>query len=178
MTDMNQNIQPTDARDVIQRLTQAFGKLPQVLAVVLGGSRAAATSDVASDYDLYVYTVREVPVDFRRTLLGESAEIDNRFWEPGDEWSDPSTGTHIDIMYRSPEWIEGQIERILSRHEASLGYTTCFWYNVVHSEALLDPRGWYQGLQNRGRVAYPEGKRPVTTAGFIACSSRRVPRPD
>jgi hypothetical protein len=67
---------------------QAFGKLPQVLAVVLGGSRAAATSDVASDYDLYVYTVREVPVDFRRTLLGESAEIDNRFWEPGDEWSE------------------------------------------------------------------------------------------
>jgi predicted nucleotidyltransferase len=118
MTDMNQNIQPTDARDVIQHLTQAFGKLPQVLAVVLGGSRAAATSDVASDYDLYVYTVWEVPVDFRRTLLGESAEIDNRFWEPGDEWSDPSTGTHIDIMYRSPEWIEGQIERILWRHEA------------------------------------------------------------
>src|SRR5258706_15375439 len=159
MTDMNQNIQPMDTRDVIQRLTQAFGKLPQVLAVVLGGSRAAATSDAASDYDLYVYTVREVPVDFRRTLLGESAEIDNRFWEPGDEWSDPSTGTHIDIMYRSPEWIEGQIERILSRHEASLGYTTCFWYNVVHSEALLDPRGWYQGLQNRCRVAYPEGLR-------------------
>jgi hypothetical protein len=109
--------------------------------------------------NLYVYTVREVPVDFRRTLLGESAEIDNRFWEPGDEWSDPSSGTHIDIMYRSPEWIEGQIERILSRHEASLGYTTSFWYNIVHSEALLDPRGWYQGLQNRGRVAYPEGLR-------------------
>lgn len=159
MTDINQIIQPTDARDVIQRLTQAFGMLPQVLAVVLGGSRAAATSDVASDYDLYVYTVWEVPIDFRRTLLGESAEIDNRFWEPGDEWSDPSTGTHIDIMYRSPEWIEGQIERILSRHEASLGYTTCFWYHIVHSEALLDPRGWYQGLQNRGRVAYPEGLR-------------------
>src|SRR5271169_1392665 len=97
MSDMNQNIQPTDTRDVMQRLTQAFGKLPQVLAVVLGGSRAAATSDVASDYDLYVYTVREVPVDFRRTLLGESAEIDNRFWEPGDEWSDPSTGTHCEV---------------------------------------------------------------------------------
>jgi len=25
MTDMNLNIQPTDGRDVIQRLTQAFG---------------------------------------------------------------------------------------------------------------------------------------------------------
>src|SRR5260370_2446725 len=121
---MNQRVQPPDARDYRERLTQVFGKQPQVIAVVLGGSRAAATSDVASDYDLYVYTVREVPVDFRRTLLGESAEIDNRFWEPGDEWSDPSTVTHIDIMYRSPEGIEGQIERILSRPEASLGYTT------------------------------------------------------
>src|SRR5260221_11427399 len=100
MTDMNQNIQPTNARDVIQRLTQAFGKVPQVLAVVIGGSRAAATSDVASDYDLYVYTVRKLPVDFRRTLLGESAEIDNRFWEPVDECTDPSTVTQIVIMYR------------------------------------------------------------------------------
>lgn len=34
MTDMNQNVQPTDAHDVIQRLTQGFGKLPQVLAGV------------------------------------------------------------------------------------------------------------------------------------------------
>jgi len=62
-------------------------------------------------------------------------------------------------MYRSPEWIEEQLNRVLSRHEAALGYTTCFWYNVVHSEALFDPRSWYQELQNRGRVAYPEGLR-------------------
>jgi len=86
-------------------------------------------------------------------LLGENPEIDNRFWEPGDEWSDPSTATQLDIMYRSPEWIEEHLNRVLSRHEAALGYTTCFWYNVVHSEALFDPRGWYQELQNRCRVA-------------------------
>ena len=134
-------MQSTDSRDLIQRLTQAFGNLPQVLAVVLAGSRAAATSDLGSDFDLYVYAVHEVPVEFRRTLLGEGAEIDNRFWETGDEWRDPSTGTQIDIMYRSPAWIEGQLDRVLSRHEATLGYTTCFWYNVVHSEAQFDPRG-------------------------------------
>ena len=149
-------MQPTDARDLMQHLTQAFGNLPQVLAVILAGSRAAATSDLGSDFDLYVYAVHEVPVEFRRTLLGEGAEIDNRFWEPGDEWTDPSTGMQIDIMYRSPAWIEGQLDRVLSRHEAALGYSTCFWYNVVHSEALFDPRGWYQELQSRGRVAYPE----------------------
>jgi catechol 2,3-dioxygenase-like lactoylglutathione lyase family enzyme/predicted nucleotidyltransferase len=147
------------AGDLIQRLTQAFGNLPQVLAVVLAGSRAAATSDLASDFDLYVYAVRDVPLEFRRALLGEGAEVDNRFWEPGDEWSDPSTGAQIDIMYRSPEWIEAQLNRVLLRHEAALGYTTCFWYNVIYSEAIIDPRGWYQQLQNRGRVAYPEGLR-------------------
>jgi catechol 2,3-dioxygenase-like lactoylglutathione lyase family enzyme len=98
-------------------------------------------------------------VEFRQALLGEGAEIDNRFWEPGDEWTEPSTGTQIDIMYRSPEWIEGQLDRVLVRHEAALGYTTCFWYNVAHSEALFDPRGWYRQLQNRAQVPYPEGLR-------------------
>jgi hypothetical protein len=93
-----------------------------VVAVVLAGSRGAATGDLESDFDIYVYTLRQVPVEFRRGLMGESAEID----------------------YRSPEWIEGQLDRVLVRQEATLGYTTCFWYNVNHSEALFDPRGWYQ----------------------------------
>lgn len=153
---------PTNASPILERLTQAFGELPQVVAVVLAGSRAAATNDPQSDFDLYVYTLRDVPVESRRALLGESAEIDNRFWEPGDEWTEPSTGTQIDIMYRSPEWMEGQLDRVLVRQEAALGYTTCLWYNVVHSEALFDPRGWYRQLQKRAQVPYPEGlKRAV-----------------
>jgi catechol 2,3-dioxygenase-like lactoylglutathione lyase family enzyme/predicted nucleotidyltransferase len=152
-------MEPRDARRLVERLAQAFGELPQVLAVVLAGSRAAGTSDLTSDFDLYVYAVREVPCEFRRALLGKGAEIDNRFWEPGDEWSDTSSGAQIDIMYRSPEWIEGQLDRVLVRHEAALGYSTCFWYNVIYSEALFDPRGWYRELQNRGGVAYPEGLR-------------------
>jgi len=78
---LNQNIQSTGPRDVIQRLTQAFGKLPQVLAVVLGGSRAAATSDVAST-TISTCTRSGKLRRFSRTLVGESAEIDNRFWNP------------------------------------------------------------------------------------------------
>ena len=148
-----------NAPAIVQRLTRAFGELPQVVAVALAGSRGTATSDLESDFDLYVYTLRDVPVEFRRGLMDESAEINNRFWEPGDEWTEPSTGTQIDIMYRSPEWIEGQLERVLVRQEAALGYTTCFWYNVNHSEALFDPRGWYRQLQDRARVPYPEGLR-------------------
>ena len=143
----------------MQRLTRAFRELPQIVAVVSAGSLAARTNDMESDFDLYVYTLRDVPLEFRRGLLGGAAEIDNRFWEAGDEWTEASTGAHIDIMYRSPEWIENEIDRVVVRHKAALGYTTCFWYNVDHSEVLFDPRGWYHQLQNRVRVAYPEGLR-------------------
>lgn len=150
---------PQGARQIVQRLAQRFGGLPQVVAVVLAGSRGAGASDEQSDVDLYVYTLSDIAVEFRRALLGEGAEIDNRFWEPGDEWSEPSTGTQLDIMYRSPEWIEDQLDRVLVRHEAAIGYTTCFWHNIIHSEALFDPRNWYRQLRDRARVSYPEGLR-------------------
>jgi hypothetical protein len=67
-------------------------------------------------------------------------------------------------MYRSPAWIEDQLDRVLLRHEASIGYSTCFWYNVLHSEALLDPHDRYAGLQRRARVPYPEPLRRAIVA--------------
>jgi len=106
---------PQAAVQVAQRLAQQFGELPQVVAVVLAGSRGAGASDGQSDFDLYVYTLRDIAVDFRRALLGEGAEIDNRFWEPGDEWTEPSTGTQLDIMYRAAERIEDQLDAVRIR---------------------------------------------------------------
>jgi len=149
---------------MLQRLVQRFGELPQVVAVALAGSRGAGAQDAESDFDLYIYALSEVAVEFRRALMGEAAEIDNRFWEPGDEWSDSATGARLDIMYRSPEWIEDQLDRLLVRQEAAIGYTTCFWYNIIHSEVLFDPRGWYRQLQDRARVPYPEGLRRAVVA--------------
>src|ERR1700682_3977665 len=131
MTDNNEKVLSADAWPIVRRLAQRFGELPQVVAVVVAGSRGGGENDPESDFDLYVYTLREVAVEFRRALMGEAAEIDNRFWEPGDEWSEPLTGTHLDIMYRSPEWIEDQLDRVLVRQEAAIGYTTCFWYNIT-----------------------------------------------
>ena len=86
-------------------LAAAFAELPQVIAVALGGSRATGVADQTSDIDLYVYTTAEVPVAFRAALAGRRSirsEIDNRFWEPGDEWDDTRAGVHVDIMYRNP----------------------------------------------------------------------------
>ena len=89
---------------------------------------------------------------------------DNCFWEPGDEWIDRSTSRGIDIMFRSPAWMEDHLARVLARHEAQVGYSTCFWWNVLHSRALYDREGWYGGLQQSASQPYPEQLRRAIVA--------------
>jgi predicted nucleotidyltransferase len=152
------------SRQYLLQLANRFAEFPYVIAVVLAGSRGGGTSDLESDFDIYVYASAEVPVKFRRALLGDHAEIDNRFWEPGDESSDLAHGLKLDVMYRSPGWVEDQLDRVLVRHEAAIGYTTCFWFNVVHSEPLFDREGWFKQLQERANVAYPDELRRTVIA--------------
>ncbi|MBZ0304797.1 MAG: DUF4037 domain-containing protein, partial [Anaerolineae bacterium] len=45
--------------------------------------------------------------------------------------------------------------RVLQRHEASMGYTTCFWHTVKISTCLLDVTGWFGHLQTFARQPYP-----------------------
>jgi hypothetical protein len=140
-------------------LAAAFADIPQVVAVALGGSRATGIADQASDIDLYVYTTAEVPVAFRAVLAGHHSirsEIDNRFWETGDEWDDTLADVHVDIMYRSPAWAENELASVLDRHEARLGYTTCIWHNTLTSQSLFDRTGWFAALQERARQPYPD----------------------
>jgi predicted nucleotidyltransferase len=152
------------SRPQLLQLASRFAEFPYVIAVVLAGSRGGGTSDPESDFDIYVYASAEVPLEFRRVLLGDGAEIDNRFWEPGDESNDLAAGLKLDIMYRSPKWMEDQLDRVLVRHEAAVGYTTCFWFNVLHSEPLFDRGGWFQQLKDRASVAYPDELRRAVIA--------------
>src|SRR4028118_104645 len=84
-----------------QSLGEQFGSLPQVVAVVLAGSRTTLVADESSDFDFYVYVEEEIPVDIREAIarqFSDRIEINNQFWEPGDEWIDINTGCGIDIM--------------------------------------------------------------------------------
>jgi predicted nucleotidyltransferase len=153
-----------EAPALVRQIAARFLEQEAVKAVALAGSLGTGQCDPDSDYDLYVYSEQEIPTAFRRALLSDQAEIDNRFWEPGDEAVDRTSGARLDIMYRSPRWIEDQLDRVLLRHAASVGYTTCFWFNVVHSQALADRDGWYRRLQERADVPYPEGLRRAIVA--------------
>ena len=146
------------------RIAQQFASLPRVEAVALAGSRMSEFTDESSDVDLYVYVTEDIPLDVRARIAAGAAraEIGNATWEPGDEWIDAASGTAVDVMYRHVRWIEDQLDRVLVRHEASVGYATCFWYNVLHSQMLFDRNGWFAELQGKAAQPYPaELKRAI-----------------
>jgi hypothetical protein len=144
-----------------------YQALTQVEAVALGGSLGSGIIDADSDIDLYVYVRSEIPVAVRAAVASarsRRAEVDNRFWELGDEWIEADTGVSVDVILRDVPWIEDQLDRVLRRHEASVGYTTCLWHNVLFSRALVDRSGWFQALQQFAAQPYPEPLRRAIVA--------------
>jgi hypothetical protein len=136
----------SDVSSLTDALVRAFGSLPATLAIVLAGSRTSGSADSRSDVDFYVYADSPPSLEERTTIMHQFAdhgEIGNTFWEPGDEWADVRTGLGIDIMYRSPQWIKQELKRILVHHQASIGYSTCLWHNVLTSTLLLERQGWF-----------------------------------
>lgn len=149
------------------RLTAAYAALPAVEAVALAGSQTTGAAGPGSDIDMYVYVRAPLSLAERAAAAAPAlpgAEIGNAFWEPGDEWVDAGTGVRADVMFRSPEWLEEQLDRVLRRHEASVGYSTCFWHNVRTSRALFDRSGWFARLQRAAEVPYPEPLRRAIVA--------------
>ncbi len=165
-----------DAQTLIERIAAEFSALPAVRAVVLAGSRSGKFFDDRSDIDLCVYAVPEPPEDWRTELakkFGKQISIGNHFWESGDEWVASGTGVIVDIMYRTPAWIEEQFDRSLVRHQASLGYSTCLIYNVLHSKPLFDRDAWFATLQSKAMQPYPEPlRRAIVTKNHPVLRSK------
>jgi len=151
---------------VAQLVARQFASLPQVEAVALAGSRMSDFSDAESDVDLYVYVTEDIPLKTRAEIAAGSprAEIGNATWEPGDEWIDADSGLSVDVMYRQVSWMEEQLDRVLVHHQASVGYSTCFWYNLLHSQKLFDRSGWFANLQQRAGQPYPHELRRAIIA--------------
>jgi predicted nucleotidyltransferase len=145
------------ARQLAQHIAERYSAVDAIEAVVLSGSQTTGLGDDSSDIDLYVYSREAVLLEKRAQVAGGAAkaEIGNEFWEPGDEWVDAASGVSADVMFRRVGWIEDQLDRVLRRHQASVGYSTCFWYNVLHSRPLFDRNGWFRRLQKHASQPYP-----------------------
>ena len=155
---------PSVYSSLTHQLADLFASLPQVKAITLGGSRAGGITDQSSDLDLYVYTQSDISVDDRQWIVARSggslqANLGMTYWGPGDEWFNSPTGIEVDIVYFDAQWMEKQIERVIDKHEASLGYTTCLWHTIRNSQVLHDPQKWFQDLLKKASVEYPEALR-------------------
>jgi len=151
-----------------RELAAAFSAFPRVEAIAVGGSLASQAADAGSDIDLYVYTTSVIPLSAREALVAQRgssrADLNLQFWDLGDEWIDGPTGIEVDVIYWDTTWITEQIDRVLVHHQASVGYTTCFWNTVRNSLPLYDRNGWFTRLQTQCQCPYPEPLRRAIIA--------------
>lgn len=149
---------PVRSEQAYRRIIDGLSTLPQVEALLLGGSRATGAADDTSDYDIYVYTSEPIPLETRRALLDgycSYMEYDNRFWETEDDGVLVG-GVEIELIYRDMDWLDGELRAVIADFRASGGYTTCLWSNLLDSLILFDRQGRAGALQTRWSVSYPE----------------------
>jgi predicted nucleotidyltransferase len=149
----------------VRLIANRFAQVPQVFAVALAGSLTGGGSDERSDFDIYIYSETGIPVEARAQIAQELAdpskpvEINNLYWGTEDAWTERRSGIKADLVYWSPGWIEDQIDRVLMRCEAWVGYSTCFWHTVLHSVPYFERGGWFTKLQQRAAQPYPDALR-------------------
>lgn len=141
------------------KIINEFSQIETVSAIVLGGSSSSGCADERSDKDVYIYSQAPVHIEVRTCIAqkySKDSELDNKFFEDGDEMILNDDETTLDLMYRNPQWIEGMIDNVWEKHYASMGYTTCFLHNVASSKILHDPQGWFASLQKKISGEYPQ----------------------
>ena len=145
--------------EILMEMVEHYKNLKEVESIGLAGSSTAKTADNKSDYDIYIYGKSEPQVEDRRKIaekFADKPEINNHYFETGDTFRLRETGKPIDIMYRNPKFIEGNVKWVWEEGNASLGYTTCFVDNIKKTEVLYDKNGWLEGIKKRVDTPYPE----------------------
>ena len=142
----------------IIKMINDFSKLEEVEGILLAGSHATKTNDKDSDYDIYIYTSNEIPVDKRKVITDKYCsymELNNTFWETEDDGILKEDNIPVEIIYRSLNWIDDALNRTLIKCEADTGYTTCFWSNLLNSIILFDRKCELNKLQQKYKISYP-----------------------
>lgn len=146
--------------NLAQAISKEFQQILEVDAIAHGGSQSSNYIDKHSDIDLYIFSDHIIPLHKRKSIINQlgsqQTDLDLNFWVLGDEWIHAKSGIEVDLIYWDKAWISAQIERVLFKHKASVGYTTCFWYTILNCRCLFDRNGWFADLQQKCRQPYPE----------------------
>lgn len=143
----------------VKEMVNDFSKLEEVQAILLAGSQATNTQDENSDYDIYIYVSKEIPVEKRKIISDKFCsymELNNTFWETEDDGILRDGDIPVEIIYRDINWIASMLDRTLIQCQADVGYTTCFWANLINSIVLYDKNGDLGKLQEKFNISYPK----------------------
>lgn len=146
---------------LIDSLTAAYAELPQVDAVAVAGSRGSdgVGADAISDIDLFVYTRGPIDVATRRGVMEAHEGVSRVDPQMNLEWLHVPSGIGVDVIVFDAAWMEDTVLRVVERHQAAMGYTTCFWHTIRQSTPGFDRTGWFASLQRRCAVPYPDALR-------------------
>jgi predicted nucleotidyltransferase len=142
----------------VMEMVNDFSKLEEVDGILLAGSHATKTNDKDSDYDIYIYATKEIPLEKRKVICDKYCsyvELNNTFWETEDDGFLKEGNIAVEIIYRDLAWIDGLLNKTLVKCEADTGYTTCFWGNFVKSIILYDKNGDLNKLKEKYEISYP-----------------------
>ncbi|MFP6562698.1 nucleotidyltransferase domain-containing protein [Paraburkholderia sp. B3] len=149
---------PTITDTLLKRIVPSLAKVPGVVAVVLGGSRARGTANEASDYDIGLYFESAEPLDTEsllnvvRTLVDDpvsAAVTPVGEWGPrivGGGWLSVA-GRKVDLLYRNIERVATVIDecragRVLMEYQPGHphGFCSAIWMGeVALCQPLYDP---------------------------------------
>jgi nucleotidyltransferase-like protein len=142
---------------LIGRLVRAFGGVPGVRAIVLGGSRARGEATAQSDYDIGLYYEAENPIDTGRlakaamllpgaasasvTAIGEWGP-----WINGGAWLTVER-RRVDLLYRDLAKVRavieacraGKIERVYQPGHPHAFVSAIYMGEVALARVLWDP---------------------------------------
>lgn len=142
---------------MVDKLFEELCALEEVEALALGGSRAGALYDEASDYDVYLYCTRPIPEDTRKHILSRYCrvmEIGNHFWEYEDNCR-LNNRIDIDILYRDLDAFAEGVAEVVERFRPHNSYTTCMWHNLLNCKVVYDRDGRLAQIKERFSVPYP-----------------------
>lgn len=144
---------------IIYQIVNEFKWLGEVIAITLAGSCAIGRNDNYSDIDISIITEKDIPIKKREIIVkkfSDFVEVNNKFGRMSDQFVLRNSSTQIDISYIDFNWLENELKNVLEKYNASSGYSTCFWHNVINSIIVFDKNSEFKNLKEKYSIEYPE----------------------
>ena len=169
---------------LLGRVVRAFGGVPGIRAIVLGGSRARGEASAASDYDIGLYYEPDSAIDVGRlakaamllpgaasssvTAVGEWGP-----WINGGAWLTVD-GRRIDLLYRDLDKVRavieachaGRVERVYQPGHPHAFVSSIYMGEMALCRVLWDP-DTVLGSIKRQCDPYPEALREALIRTFF-----------